>query len=146
MIPFGWHRWRGETGRKYWFKITLTNRSIPDHGGIYIFVRRRFFFFLEALYVGKAANFRSRLNKHERWSEAWWAHGATERHVCVIKDRREHVRVEEDLIRGLKPKMNNQLVPRHALDAPIHPKLRKRWDIKQAIKGWFRPSEGRLKG
>jgi len=146
MIPFGWHRWRGETGRKYWFKIRLTDRHIPDDGGIYVFVRRRFFFFLEALYVGKAANFRSRLTGHERWSEAWWVHGATERHVMTVPDRREHVRIEEDLIRGLKPKMNNVYVPRHANDAPHHPKLKKRWQIRKVVASLFRPKQGGLKG
>ena len=146
MIPFGWHRWRGETGRKYWFNITLTDRNLPDEGGIYVFVRRRFFFFLEPLYVGKAANLRSRLTGHERWSEAWWVHGATERHLMRVKDRRAHVRIEEDLIRGLKPKMNNVYVPRHANDAPNHPKLKKRWQIKRMFAKWLKPKESGLKG
>ena len=145
MIPFGWHRWRGETGRKYWFKITLTNK-LPPEGGIYVFVRRRWFFFLEPLYVGKAASLRGRLIGHERWSEAWWHRGATERHVMKIEDSREHARIEEDLIRSLHPPMNNMLVPRGIDDAPIDKRLRQRWQLRRMIGAWFRPKEQRLKG
>ena len=74
---FGWHVWRGETGQRYRFKITLTRKGIPEGSGIYIFVRRRFGFFLSPLYIGKATDFRSRLYGHERWWEAWWKRGAT---------------------------------------------------------------------
>ena len=57
MLLFGRHTWRGESGRSYVFRCALTKHGIPaDSGGIYIFVRRRFAFFLQALYVGKAAN------------------------------------------------------------------------------------------
>ena len=59
MIVFGAHPWFGETGRKYKFNVTLTDRGIPNGGGIYIFVRRRFVFFLEPLYIGKATNLKS---------------------------------------------------------------------------------------
>ncbi|MEO1101329.1 MAG: GIY-YIG nuclease family protein [Pseudomonadota bacterium] len=127
IIPFGLHRWRGESGRHYWFNITLTHRGIPDSSGIYVFVRRRFFFFLKPLYIGKATSFRSRVIGHERWPEAWWDRGATERHFMRIKNPSERHRVEEDLIRGLRPKMNNIQVPRGADDAPNDPKLLKSW-------------------
>ncbi|MEM6627157.1 MAG: GIY-YIG nuclease family protein [Pseudomonadota bacterium] len=134
MILFGLHRWRGETGHKYWFNITLTDNGIPDDGGLYVFVRRRFVFFLKPLYFGKATNFQDRLIGHERWGEAWWLRGATERHVKIIKDPRERARFEEDLIRGLKPVMNDQLVPRDASDAPVNKKLRKAWHKRN---WWF---------
>lgn len=127
IIPFGLHRWRGESGRQYWFNITLTHSGIPDSAGIYVFVRRRFFFFLTPLYVGKAANFRNRVIGHERWSEAWWRRGATERHFLRLKTERDRARIEEDLIRGLKPRMNDIHIPRGEDDAPNDPKLARQW-------------------
>ena len=57
MLVFGRHRWNGETGAGYDFNVTLTDRGIPDGGGIYVFVRRRFVFFLKPLYVGKSEEF-----------------------------------------------------------------------------------------
>lgn len=134
IIPFGLHRWRGESGRAYWFNITLTQNGIPDAGGIYVFVRRRFFFYLEPLYVGKATNFRGRVIGHERWSDAWWRYGATERHFMKIGNARDRARVEEDLIRGLRPKMNDVYIPRSADDAPNNPRLARRWHIRR----WLR--------
>jgi len=127
MLIFGWHAWHGETGKSYRFNVTLTDKGLPDEGGVYVFVRRRFVFWLQPLYVGKAANFKSRLIGHERWKEAWWKRGATERHVLCIKSRKDHARIEEDLIRGLKPVMNNIHVPRSRKDAPNDKKLKKNW-------------------
>ena len=139
IIPFGLHRWRGESGRAYWFNITLTHNGIPDTAGIYVFVRRRYFFFLEPLYVGKATSFRSRVIGHERWSEAWWARGATERHFMRCKNARDRSRVEEDLIRGLKPKMNTVYIPKGPNDAPNNPRLARWWAFKRRLSGLFRP-------
>jgi len=133
IFLFGWHTWWGESGRPYRFKITLTRKGLPDDSGIYIFVRRRFVFFLHPLYIGKATNFRSRLIGHERWWEAWWKRGATERHVLVIRKPADRARVEEDLIRNYHPKMNDVLVPRGRNDAPNNPRLRRWWNIKR----WF---------
>jgi hypothetical protein len=72
MLFFGPHSWRGESGRRYRFKCVLTKQGLPPEGvgGIYVFVRRRFAFFLEPLYVGKAADLRSRLLGHEKWGRA----------------------------------------------------------------------------
>jgi excinuclease ABC subunit C len=61
---FGWHVWRGETGQRYRFKITLTRKGIPEGSGIYIFVRRRFGFFLSPLYIGKATSLRERVRSY----------------------------------------------------------------------------------
>lgn len=126
-IFFGWHTWRGESGNRYRFKITLTRKGIPPGGGVYIFVSRRFGFFLFPLYIGKATNFRSRLYGHERWWEAWWKRGATERHLLVIRNPRDITTVEEDLIRRYHPKMNDVHVPRGTLDAPNDLRLARRW-------------------
>ncbi len=132
MIFFGLHSWRGESGRRYMFKSVLTKRGLPDDsGGIYIFVRRRYAFFLEALYVGKAANLRSRLLGHEKWGNAWWIHGATEQHVKQIKTESERRVVEEDLIRALRPKLNDVHIPRGINDAPNEERLRRIWDWKR---------------
>lgn len=127
MIIFGRHRWQGETGRNYLFDITLTDRGVPEGGGVYIFVRRRFVFFLTPLYVGKAASFRSRVLGHERWNEAWYRRGATERHFLSLKTRTAQARVEEDLIREWQPVMNDILVPRGRKDAPNNDRLRRWW-------------------
>jgi hypothetical protein len=135
---FGWHVWRGETGAGYRFKITLTRKGIPEGSGIYIFVRRRFGFFLEPLYIGKATSFRSRLNGHERWWEAWWKRGATERHVLLVRTASERARIEEDLIRRYQPLMNDILIPRGALDMPSNAKLRRAWRWRQWWKNLFR--------
>lgn len=138
MILFGRRNWHGETGRNYRFKITLTDRGLPEGGGVYIFVRRRFVFRLKALYVGKAANFQNRLIGHERWHEAWHKRGATERHILRVKSGEDQARIEEDLIRSLKPPMNNVHVPRDRKDAPNDKKLAKGWrPRKKAFFGLF---------
>ncbi len=139
MIFFGLHGWTGESGRTYTFKCALTRDGIPnDSGGIYVFVRRRFGFFLKALYVGKAANLRGRLVGHEKWGKAWWILGATERHVMRVATETERRQIEEDLIRGLKPRMNDMQVPRCEDDAPTTPALRRKWEFRRAIATWFR--------
>lgn len=139
MIFFGLHGWTGESGRTYTFKCALTKHGIPnDSGGIYVFVRRRFGFFLKALYVGKAANLRGRLVGHEKWGKAWWILGATERHVMRVATETERRQIEEDLIRGLKPRMNDMQVPRCEDDAPTTPALRRQWEFRRAIAAWFR--------
>lgn len=138
MIFFGLHSWRGESGRRYMFRCALTKKGIPDDsGGIYVFVRRRFAFFLEALYVGKAANLRSRLLGHEKWGKAWWILGATERHVMRIRSEEERRMIEEDLIRGLKPRMNDVMMPRAENDAPNTPELRRKWLWRRHVAAFF---------
>jgi hypothetical protein len=134
MFFFGKHSWRGESGERYMFKAALTNRSIPDEGGIYIFVRRRFAFFLHPLYIGKATNLRSRIFGHERWWEAWWKRGATERHILVVRSGEDRARIEEDLIRYYQPRMNDMLVPRTANDEPHDRTLRKSWRFRRWLK------------
>lgn len=139
MFFFGKHSWRGETGKRYMFDCALTKHGIPnDSGGIYVFVRRRYAFFLEALYVGKAANLRGRLVGHEKWGKAWWMLGATEQHVLRVPTETERRLIEEDLIRGLKPRMNDVQMPRHENDAPNTPELRRHWQWRRALANWFR--------
>jgi hypothetical protein len=114
MFFFGAHSWRGESGRRYRFRCVLTKQGLPPNGtgGIYIFVRRRWAFFLEVLYVGKAHDLRSRLLGHEKWGRAYWYYGATERYVLgPIRDEVDRRRIEEDLIRGQKPRMNDMEIP-----------------------------------
>ncbi|MEZ5937455.1 MAG: GIY-YIG nuclease family protein [Hyphomonadaceae bacterium] len=134
MIFYGLHRWRGESGRRYMFRSVLTKHGIPDDsGGIYVFVRRRLAFFLEPLYVGKAANLRSRLLGHEKWGTAWWVLGATERHIMRVETEEERRKIEEDLIRGLRPRMNDIQIPRSENDAPNTPALRRKWEWRRKI-------------
>ncbi len=114
MFFFGAHSWRGASGRRYRFKCVLTKAGLPPGGvgGIYVFVRRRFGFWLEPLYVGKATDLRSRLMGHVKWSRADWYYGATERYVLgPIRDEVDRRRIEEDLIKGLKPRMNDMEIP-----------------------------------
>lgn len=138
MFFFGRHGWTGESGRTYTFKCALTKRGIPDDsGGIYVFVRRRFGFFLQALYVGKAANLRGRLVGHEKWGKAWWILGATERHVMRVRTEEERRMIEEDLIRHLRPRMNDVQMPRCDDDAPNSVVLRRKWAWRRAVAAWF---------
>jgi hypothetical protein len=114
MFFFGSHSWRGASGRRYRFKCVLTKAGLPPQGvgGIYVFVRRRWGFLMEPLYVGKAHELRSRLMGHEKWPRAFWYYGATERYVLgPIRDEVDRRRIEEDLIRGLKPRMNDMEIP-----------------------------------
>lgn len=139
FLFFGIHFWRGESGQRYLFNCALTKNGIPeDSGGIYIFVKRHFAFFLQPLYVGKAANLRGRLLGHEKWGKAWWIFGATERHVLRVGSEAERRLIEEDLIRGLKPRMNDVQVPRCEDDAPNTPKLRSRWEWQRKVEAFFR--------
>jgi hypothetical protein len=143
LFFFGRHGWTGESGRTYTFKCALTKRGIPDDsGGIYVFVRRRFGFFLKAVYVGKAANLRGRLLGHEKWGKAWWLLGATERHVMRVATEEERRHIEEDLIRGLKPRLNDVQMPRHENDAPNTPELRRSWQWRRAIARWLKSLVG----
>lgn len=117
MFFFGSHSWRGASGRRYRFKCVLTKKGLPPQGvgGIYVFVRRRWGFLMEPLYVGKAHELRSRLMGHEKWPRAYWYYGATERYVLgPIRDEVDRRRIEEDLIRGLKPRMNDMEIPQAA--------------------------------
>lgn len=126
MIPYGWHVWRGETSARYRFKIVKKKESLPDAGGIYVMVRRTLFFFLSPVYIGKASNLQGRHRDHERWPEAR-KKGASERHYMCVRSESERQRIEEDLIRHYKPKLNGMLVPRGSEDAPNHKKLRNGW-------------------
>jgi hypothetical protein len=134
MFLFGGRSWRGETGARYKFRCVLTKHGLPPEGtgGIYLFVRRRFHFFLDVLYVGKAHDLRSRLLGHEKWPRAVWYYGATERYVHgPILEESERRLIEEDLIRGLTPPMNDQEIPdAFKSDAPDQPGLRMGWTKK----------------
>ncbi len=138
FVFYGIHFWRGESGKRYLFNCALTKNGIPDDsGGIYIFVKRHFAFFLQPLYVGKAANLRSRLLGHEKWGKAWWIMGATERHVMRVRSEEERRMIEEDLIRGLKPRLNDVMMPRCEDDAPNTPQLRQKWEWRRKFEAWL---------
>jgi hypothetical protein len=114
MFFFGTKTWKGESGRAYKFRCVLSKKGLPPEGtgGIYVFVRRRWAFLMEPLYVGKAHDLRNRLLGHEKWGRAYWYYGATERYVLgPIRDEADRRRVEEDLIRKLKPRMNDVAIP-----------------------------------
>lgn len=138
MLLFGRHSWRGKSGRRYFFHCALTKHGIPqDSGGIYVFVRRDFVFLMTPLYVGKAENLRSRLLGHEKWGRAFWMLGATERYTMRLHSETERRMAEEDLIRGLRPPMNDVMMPRSENDAPNTPKLRRKWLWRRHVAEWF---------
>jgi len=126
MIPYGWHVWRGESNRRYRFKITKSKEALPDAGGIYVMVRRTLFFFLKPIYIGKASNLQNRHSDHERWPEAR-KKGASERHYLCIRSESKRSKFEEDLIRRYKPKLNRMLKPSSSEDAPNHKDLKRGW-------------------
>lgn len=137
MFLFGHKSWKGESGKRYRFRCVLTTHGLPPEGegGIYVFVRRRWIFWMEPLYVGKAHDLRSRLLGHEKWGRAFWYYGATERNVLwPIPDEMARRQVEEDLIRGLTPRMNDQEIPNatHS-DAPSQPGLKAGWARKRGV-------------
>ena len=136
MLLFGRHVWRGESGRRYRFHCALTKSGIPHQsGGVYIFVKRRLGFILKPLYIGKAADLRSRLLGHEKWGAAWWIHGATERYTMKVASESERRLIEEDLIRALHPKMNDLQMPRSKDDAPNTPALARKWRWRRMVRG-----------
>jgi hypothetical protein len=123
MFLFGGHSWKGQSGKRYRFRCVLTKKGLPPPGvgGIYTFVRRRWVFFLEVLYVGKAHELRSRLLGHEKWGRAYWYYGATERYVLgPIAEEADRRQVESDLIKGLKPRMNDVEIPQAVVAAEPH--------------------------
>lgn len=54
-----------------------------------------------------------------KWGRAYWYYGATERYVMgPIRDEIDRRRIEEDLIRGLKPRMNDMEIPQAVTAKP----------------------------
>jgi hypothetical protein len=60
-----------------------------------------------------------------------------------VSTETERRMIEEDLIRGLKPKMNDVQMPRHENDAPNTPSLRRSWQFRRALVNWFKSLVGR---
>ncbi|MEQ3745780.1 MAG: GIY-YIG nuclease family protein [Henriciella sp.] len=126
MIFGRWHTWSAETRESWRFRITKNDNAIPDAGGIYLMVKRTCIFWLKPVYIGKASNLQSRLIGHERWIEAQ-KKGASERHFLCVRSESKRQRIEEDLIRKHRPKLNRKLMPKDACDAPNHKDLKRRW-------------------
>jgi hypothetical protein len=146
MVLFGWHYWRGDSGRRYRFKITLTRHGIPDYGGVYVFVRRQFVFFLTPVYVGKATSFKERLFGHEKFARAVFDHGVTERHVMQVATEQDRAAIEEDLIRGLKPRMNDMMMPTGKNTAPVHKPVDLGWSVRNWLKLHWRKARDSDRG
>lgn len=121
--------WRGESNELYRFMVRRNLDYVPAYSGIYIFARRRFIFFIKPLYVGKAKHLWDRIDGHDRWEEAQ-SLGANEIHIRHA-DEVKLDRIEEDLIRHLKPKLNDIHMPRSDCDAPNHEQLRPKWMCAQ---------------
>ena len=126
MIFDKWYTWSGETREDWRFRITKKDRDIPDAGGVYIMVKRSWLVFLKPVYIGKASNLQNRLIGHERWIEAR-KHGASERHYLCVRSESKRQRIEEDLIRKHRPKLNRIHMPADDCDAPNHADLKRRW-------------------
>ncbi len=121
-----WYTWSGETREDWRFQKAKNDNAIPDAGGIYFMVKRTCIFWLKPVYIGKASNLQSRLIGHERWIEAQ-KKGASERHFLCVRSESKRQRIEEDLIRKHRPKLNRMLMPKDACDAPNHKDLKRRW-------------------
>ena len=122
----GRHSWRGESGDSWRFSIAGTDEDIPDAGGIYIMVKRNWWFQRRAVYIGKASNLHSRLVGHERGPDAK-KKGATRRHYLCVSSENTRQQIEEDLIRQYMPALNTVLIPKDHCDAPNHAALKRRW-------------------
>jgi hypothetical protein len=55
-----------------------------------------------------------------------------------IGSEEERRLIEEDLIRGLRPPMNDVMMPRGELDLPNTPLLRKNWIFRRKVENFFR--------
>ena len=77
---------------------------------------------------GRTYTFKCALTKHGIPNDSGGIYVATE-------DERRMI--EEDLIRGLKPKMNDVQMPRCEDDAPNTPQLRHWWQVRRDIANWF---------
>ena len=106
-------------------------------------VKRSWLLFLKPVYIGKASNLQSRLIGHERWDEAR-KKGARERHFLCVRSEDKRQRIEEDLIRKHKPKLNSIHMPKDHCDAPNHRDLKRRWmcaDEYYGLGKWAKPSD-----
>jgi hypothetical protein len=91
-------------------------------------------FFLQPVYVGKATNFKERLFGHEKFARAVFDYGVTERHVMQVATEHDRASIEEDLIRGLKPRMNDMMMPTGKNLAPVHKPVGFGWSIENWLK------------
>ena len=57
--------------------------------------------------------------------------------MLLVDTERERQIIEEDLIRGLKPRMNDMMIPRSARDLPTHAELRRKWMDKNWWRLWL---------
>jgi hypothetical protein len=111
--------WQGSSGQNYEFQVCDRWGAWNDIGGVYIFVVWNPVFGIQLptpLYVGQCSSFSDRMCSHERWIEAEIFHGAREVHAMHIAAKHARDAIEYDLIQGLTPVMNKQLVGWRAAD------------------------------
>ena len=99
----------GASDSKYSFDIYSTDTDFKESwGGVYAFTNR----YKNAddinhtvIYIGKTVKFNQRLDGHEKWDEIKKAGGNC---LCILKIDKESemLKIEEDLIKGQKPKLN----------------------------------------
>ena len=115
MFFFGPHSWRGESGRRYRFKCVLTKKGLPPEGvgGIYVFRPPPL-----GLPDGAALCRQGRRSPlapagPRKVGPRPIGITAPPSATCLgpIRDEVDRRRIEEDLIRGLKPRMNDMEIP-----------------------------------
>jgi len=100
--------WNGQSGRLYEFHVfPIDHNSWPKVGGIYIFAAPAGLLIpYAAIYVGQTVNFADRLGSHEKLSLAQSMRANTI-HAMIVNDSGLRNMIEEELIRSLKPPLNN---------------------------------------
>jgi hypothetical protein len=83
-------------------------------GIVYMIGRQRLDSNFDALYCGQSGQGDARLSKHEKMNPARQL-GATHVHVLFIQNRTERFRIETDLRREHKPRLNEQSIPVQSL-------------------------------
>lgn len=104
-VPF-----TGQSTKPYDFKIYATDTEFKETwGGIYAFTNRTKnndgVFNHTVIYVGKAVKFNQRFDNHEKWD---LIKNAGANCLCIYKvdEESDMLKIEEDLIKGLKPQLN----------------------------------------
>ena len=109
----GW-LWFGASGTSYKFSVFDLRVQWNKVGGIYVMAQRTYMAgsSVRALYIGRTNDFSIRMPQHEKWPDALF-YGANEVHAMVVSTAEVRSRIEEDLIVGQAPILNEQLVHRY---------------------------------
>jgi predicted GIY-YIG superfamily endonuclease len=101
--------WAGASGEQYRYWVYPINTSFKDQPGNYIYamINARTGRW-QAVYVGQTSSLGQRLATHEK-EQAAMRHGATHIHAHLSGDEQARRAEETDLIRSLRPSVNEVL-------------------------------------